>query len=136
MTFFETVALYLITLSAFLVIDLVWLGVIARDFYNRELKKFLPKKFDMRRAFLFYGVYIVGVLVMVLIPAVNQDSLGIAMFRGLAFGFFTYATYGLTNWSTIAGWPTRLTFQDIAWGTFLGWAVSTISYSAYVGIFN
>lgn len=136
MTLFEEVYLFLIALLVFLIIDLTWLGYIAKERYNKALKKFLPKKFDLRKAFLFYVVYIVGLLVMALVPAINHDSLGIAMFRGMGFGFFTYATYGLTNWSTVDKWPTAITFQDIAWGTFLGWAVSTISYSAYIGIFT
>lgn len=136
MTFMENVALFIIALTVFLVVDLTWLGIIAKDRYNKALKKWLPKKFDLRKAFVFYAVYIVGMLVLVLVPAINEDSLGIAMFRGLAYGFFTYATYGLTNWSTIDKWPTKITFQDIAWGTFLGWVVSTVSYSMFVAIFS
>ena len=136
MTLFEEASLFLITLLVFLVIDLAWLGYIAKERYAKALKKFLPKKFDLRKAIVFYVVYVVGLLVMVLVPAINHDSLGIAMLRGLGYGFFTYATYGLTNWSTINKWPTAITFQDIAWGTFLAWSVSTISYSVYVGIFS
>ncbi len=136
MTLFQLVCLYLQTLVIFLAIDLTWLGAIAKDRYNKALKQFLPKKFDLRKAFSFYLVYVVGLLVMVIVPAINADSLGIAMLRGAGFGFFTYATYDLTNWSTIKNWPTAITFQDIAWGAFLGWSVSTMSYSIFMGIFS
>lgn len=136
MTFYQELALFFITLIIFLVIDLVWLGIIAKERYGKAMKKWTPKKYDMRRAFLFYGVFIVGMLFFALVPAVNEQSLGIAMGRGLAYGLFTYATYGLTNWTVIDKWPTRLTFEDIAWGTFLGWSTATISYSIYIGVFT
>ncbi len=73
--------------------------------------------------------------IMALVPAVNEQSLGIAMFRGTAFGFFTYATYDLTNWAVVKDWPTRISFEDMAWGTFLGFSVSVISYNVYAAIF-
>lgn len=136
MSLFQEVTLYLIALSIFLVVDLTWLGFIAKERYFRALKKFLPKQFHKGRAFLFYAVFILGLVIMVLVPAVNHESLGIAIFRGLAYGFFTYSTYDLTNWSTVDKWPTAITFQDIAWGTFLSLVVSITTYSLYVGIFN
>ena len=131
----QTIALYVIALLVFLVIDLVWLGVIAKERYRKALKKFLVKTYDPKRAFTFYMVYIVGLLIMAVIPAINQDSLGVAMARGLGYGFFTYATYGLTNWAVVKDWPTRITFEDIAWGTFLGFMVATVSFNIYTAIF-
>lgn len=125
----------MVALSVFLIIDLLWLGVIAKERYNKALKKFMVKKFVPHRALLFYCVYIVGLMVMALVPAINEESLGIAMLRGTAFGFFTYATYGLTNWAVVKDWPTRITFEDIAWGTFLGFVVSSISYNIYAVLF-
>ena len=135
MSFAQEIVLYLIALVTFLVIDLTWLGIVAKERYRKALKKFMVKKFDAKRAFSFYLIYVLGILVMAVIPAINADSLGIALFRGAAFGFFTYATYGLTNWAVVEKWPTRVTFEDIAWGTFLGTAVSVISYNVYVGIY-
>ena len=135
MSFGELVSLYLIAFTVFLVIDMLWLGVIAKERYRKALKKFMVKEFNITRVLVFYSVYIVGLLMMVLVPAVNEESLGIAMFRGATFGFFTYATYGLTNWSVVEKWPTRITFEDIAWGTFLGFAVSTLSYNLYISVF-
>ena len=134
-SFGELVALYLMTLFVFLTIDLLWLGVIAKERYRKALKRFMVKEYRPFRVLAFYAIYVVGLLVMVLVQAVNDDSLGIAMFRGAAFGFFTYATYGLTNWAVVEKWPTRITFDDIAWGTFLGFAVSTISFNVYVSVF-
>lgn len=135
MSIWNEIALYAITLVLFIIIDILWLGVIAQKRYAKALKKFMAKEPNMVRASIFYAVYIVGILVMVLVPAVNDESLGIAMFRGAAFGFFTYATYGLTNWAVVEKWPTRITFEDIAWGSFLGFCVSTLSFNVYMAIF-
>ena len=135
MNFGQEITLYIIALAVFLVIDLLWLGVIAKERYRKALKKFMVKKFKPERALAFYAIYIVGMLIMVLVPAVNEDSLGIAMFRGTAYGFFTYATYGMTNWAVVEKWPTKVTFEDIAWGTFLGFSVATISFNIYTAIF-
>ena len=63
--------------------------------------------------------------------AISEESLGIAMGRGLAFGLFTYATYDLTNLATLKAWPVKIVLVDIVWGSFLAWAVATISYSLY-----
>jgi uncharacterized membrane protein len=35
------------------------------------------------------------------------------------FGFFTYATYDLTNYATMKVWTLRVTLLDIGWGTLL-----------------
>lgn len=136
MSVVEYIVLYLIAFTVFMAIDLLWLGVIAKERYRKEMKRFMVKKFKPARALTFYAIYIIGLLVMVLVPAINEESLGIAMFRGTAFGFFTYATYDLTNWAVIEKWPTPITFIDLAWGTFLGFSVSTISYSVYISIFT
>ena len=84
-SFGELVALYLMTLFVFLTIDLLWLGVIAKERYRKALKRFMVKEYRPFRVLAFYAIYVVGLLVMVLVPAVNDDSLGIAMFRGAAF---------------------------------------------------
>ena len=131
----ELVTLFIVTMIIFLVIDIAWIGFIAKEHYDKALKKFIRKDPPPVRAAIFYCIFILGLLVMVLVPAINEESLGIAMFRGAAFGFFTYATYGLTNWTLIKNWPTRITLEDIAWGTFLSFAVSTIAYNIHIALF-
>ena len=41
------------------------------------------------------------------------------MLAGALFGFFTYATYDLSNLAPLRAWPWRLALVDIAWGTAL-----------------
>lgn len=135
MTTGQEVVLYLITFAIFTLIQGVWLGIVARDSYRKALKGRLPNTFNPVRISTFIAIYTLGLLVLVLVPAVNGESLGIAMFRGTAFGFFTFSTYGLSNWVMLSNWPTKFTFQNIAWGTFLGFAVSTLAYNVYAAFY-
>ncbi len=135
MSFIQEVVLFIITLGILVGLDSLWLGVVAKARYQKALKKFLVKDFVPTRVAVSYAVYALGLLIMALIPAVNEDSLGIAMFRGAAFGFFAYATCGLTKWATIEKWPSRITFSHIAWGTFLAWTTSVIAYNVYAAVY-
>lgn len=116
--------LYLLTLPVFLALDLLWLGVLARRFYAEQLAAFLQPQVDGVAAFGFYLIYIVGLLFFAVRPALETGSLGKAVLLGALFGFFTYATYDLTNLATLRGWPVRVTVVDLAWGTVLGALVS------------
>lgn len=134
LTFGNHIVIYLIAVVVFLGIDLVWLGVIAKDLYRKELKKHIAKQFKAVPAFIFYALFIVGMLLFAVVPAINSESLIYAMGYGAAYGFFTYLTYGLTNYATLEAWPDKLVPIDLAWGTFLSFAVSTITYSLYMAL--
>lgn len=111
--------LYLVSVPVFFLIDMIWLGYVARGLYQRELEPLLG---DVRwgAAISFYLLYLVGVTFFASYPAFLAGDVSSAFILGGLFGFFTYATYGLTNLSTIKGWPTKLTFIDLVWGTALG----------------
>jgi uncharacterized membrane protein len=79
-------------------------------------------------AILFYLIFLVGLLIFVLIPALEGESLRHALIFGALFGFFTYATYDLTNWATLRDWPTLISLVDMTWGTVLTMAVSGVTY--------
>jgi uncharacterized membrane protein len=121
-------AAYLLTLVTFLAIDAVWLGVIARGLYQRELGHLLAPTVRWGAAGVFYVIYVAGVLVLVVLP--NLDApLTRAILFGAVFGLVAYATYDLTNLATLLRWPLRVTLLDLGWGTFLtaataaaGWA--------------
>jgi uncharacterized membrane protein len=85
-------------------------------------------------ATVFYVIFIVGLMFFALVPAINENSLGIAMGYGLAYGFFTFATWGLTNAAVLKNWPNKIVPIDLAWGTFLTFVVSSASYSIYLGL--
>lgn len=119
---------YLVSVPLFLIIDLLWLGVVARDFYREQIGTLLLEQFNWPAAFLFYGLFLVGLTLFAIHPALKSGALMTALVYGALFGFFTYATYDLTNLATLKGWTVPLAVVDIAWGTFLGGAVSTGTY--------
>lgn len=132
LSFIDHAVIYVIALVVFLAIDLVWLGVVAKDLYRQQLKKHMAKQFNGAAALAFYLLFIVGILLFAVVPAINADSLMYAMGYGAAYGFFTYLTYGLTNYATLKDWPRKLVPIDLAWGTFLSFMVSTVTYSLYL----
>lgn len=115
--------LYAISVPIFFVIDMLWLGVIAKSFYRTQLAH-LMGDINWPAAIIFYLIFLVGLTFFAIAPAAAKQSIGHAALLGAAFGFFTYATYDLTNLATLQGWPLPVVFVDIAWGTVLGAAVA------------
>ena len=120
--------LYLLTVPVFFVIDLLWLGVVARGFYQKQLGALLSPQVNWPAAIVFYLIYIVGILFFGVLPALEKQSLVRAFLWGGLYGFFTYATYDLTNMALIKGWPLKIVVVDIAWGTFLCAAVAAAGF--------
>ena len=110
---------YLLTFIVFLMIDMLWLGLIAKNIYKKYLGEFLTDKVNWTAAFIFYILYVVGISIFAIYPAVNKGSVSNAILLGALFGFFTYATYDLTNLATLKGWPLPIVFIDIIWGSVL-----------------
>lgn len=121
------IKLYFATLAAFFVIDIVWLGLVARKFYVKHLD-FLMGETKWAAAIIFYLLFIGGILVFVVIPGLENGHLGRALLMGAFFGLVTYATYDLTNLATVQDWPIILTFVDISWGIVLSTSVTAVSY--------
>lgn len=120
--------LYFATLFAFLCIDGVWLGLVARGFYGRHLGSLLKANPNWLAALLFYLLFVAGVLLFVVVPAAQHESARRALVYGAFFGLVTFATYDLTNLATIKDWPVIVTIVDLAWGTSLGAALGYIGY--------
>lgn len=112
---------------AFLVIDAVWLGVIAVDFYKATIGHLLAPQPDFVAAAFFYVIYLGGVVHFVVLPAVAEGGAWRAMRQGALFGLVAYATYDLTNMATMRDWPLSVTLADLAWGTFITAVSSAIS---------
>ena len=119
--------LYALVFIAFLAIDMVWLTVVAREFYRKQLD-FLHIQFNLWAAFAFYLLFVAGLLVFVIVPAVEAGSLRKALLLGAFFGLVTYATYDLTNQATVKDWPWILTIVDMTWGAVLATTVSCLGY--------
>ena len=115
---------YLLTLVVFLIADMFWLGIIAKNLYQKYLGGFLTDKVNWTAAMIFYLIYVVGISIFAIYPAVNKGSALNSVLMGALFGLFTYATYDLTNLATLKGWPLQIVFIDIFWGAFLSAIVS------------
>lgn len=112
----SAVVAILVTSAAFVVLDLLWLGVIARGFYQEALGELLRPQAYIPAAALFYTFYLA---VTVGWAVLGARSKGDAARRGAGLGLVAYATYELTNWAVIRGWPALLVPVDLAWGVFL-----------------
>ncbi|MEM1317015.1 MAG: DUF2177 family protein [Pseudomonadota bacterium] len=110
---------YIATVIVFFAIDFVWLGTVAKDFYQSQIGPLLLDEFNITVAVLFYLVYIGGLIFFAVNPALQAGSLGKAALYGALFGFFCYATYDFTNLATLKGYTTTVAFVDLAWGTVL-----------------
>jgi uncharacterized membrane protein len=124
------IKLYFITLLAFFAIDMAWLGLIARTFYRKQLDFLLSPNTNWVAAIIFYLLFIVGILVFVVLPGLEDNSLKTTILRAALFGLVTYATYDLTNLATVKGWPLLVTIVDLAWGIVLSIAVSCVGFLA------
>ena len=120
--------LYFATLIAFLAIDIVWLGLIARTVYQKYLGFLLTPTINWIAAVLFYLLFILGILVFVVVPGLENNSLKVTLLRAALFGLITYATYDLTNLATVKNWPVLITVMDMAWGTVLSVVVSYVGF--------
>jgi len=122
------IKLYLITLPVFFAIDLLWLGVIAKNLYGKYLGELMAPSVNWPAAIAFYLLYILGMVIFVIEPAVSKNSWQYALKYGALFGFFCYMTYELTNWAVIKNWPAGIVAIDIVWGIVLTASVSGLSW--------
>jgi uncharacterized membrane protein len=122
------IKLYLLTVPIFFAIDLLWLGVLAKNLYQKNLSHLLSPEVNWPAAFVFYFLYIAGIILFAVKPAIDSQSLAKAAIWGALFGFFTYATYDLTNLATLKDWPIKIVVIDILWGTVLCTSVASGSY--------
>lgn len=128
MPFYKLVISYLLTTIVFFAVDMVWLGFIAKGLYKKYLGGFLSDNVNWPAAIIFYLLFIIGIFYFAILPAVEKNSLAKAIISGALFGFFTYATYDLTNLATLKDWPLPIVFIDIIWGAVLTGIVSTAGF--------
>ena len=130
MTVVNFFKLYAIAVVVFFIIDLAWLGVVARSFYQAQIGHLMRTNVNWAAAIVFYAIFVVGIIVLAVWPAVDRQSLGHAVFLGALLGLVTYAAYDLTNLATLDGFPFKVVVVDMVWGTVLCAAVSGITYLA------
>lgn len=124
----KLLGLYAITLVVFLGMDFVWLSTMGDSFYRKQLGSMMRETPNLGVALLFYLVYVVGALVLVVLPAAEKGSVVAAVLGGALLGLVAYGTYDITNLSTLTGWPIIVAVVDLIWGTTLTAVVSTAGY--------
>ena len=122
------IKLFLIALPVFFVIDMVWLVLVAKKFYQEQIGFLMKPGINWLVAIIFYFLFIAGLVIFVISPAVEKHSWVHALIFGALFGLITYATYDLTNLATLKDWPLLVTVVDLIWGTVLASSISLITY--------
>lgn len=122
------IKLYLIALPIFFIIDFIWLGFVARKFYFEQLAGIMKTNINWIAAITFYLLFILGLIIFAINPALEKKSLILALVLGGLFGFFSYITYDLTNLATLKNWPLAVSIVDIIWGVVLAGSVSVITF--------
>ncbi len=131
MYFLKLLCLYIISLIAFLAIDFAWLGIVAKNFYQKELAHLLAQNVNWIAAFICYALLIVGILIFAVLPGLEKKCFLKSLYLGILFGFFIYAIYDFTNLATLKNWPIKIVIIDILWGMFITGIVASFGY--YVG---
>lgn len=123
---------YVAVALTMLLLDLIWLGVIALPIYQRGIGHLMAQPFYLPAAVVFYLVYALGLMRFAVWPHRHMTGIARAMRTGALFGFFAYATYDLTNLATLRDWPLGLSMLDMAWGTVIS-GVSSAAGKAVLG---
>ena len=108
---------YLTALVVMVALDMLWLRVIAVDWYRDGMGNLLAEQPNLVAAALFYFLYPVGIVIFGVQLDHPEQGVMQAVMMGALFGFFSYATYDLTNLAVIRNWPLHLSVIDLAWGT-------------------
>ncbi|WP_296815150.1 DUF2177 family protein [Brevundimonas sp.] len=113
----KTATAYLSFALAFGALDFVWLSQMAPRVYRPAIGEIMADQVRWGPALAFYLIYVLGVTLLVVMPALRDGGVMRAAWTGALFGFVAYATYDLTNQATLRVWPTHLSLTDMAWGT-------------------
>jgi uncharacterized membrane protein len=113
-----------------LVFDAIWLTLATPGLYRPALGELLAEPPNLVAAGAFYLLYLVGVVVFAIRPALAGGSLMHAAALGGFLGLVAYGTYDLTNLATLRAWPVGLTIIDMVWGTLLTATVASAGYWA------
>jgi len=118
----------LIAAIIFLIIDIIWLSFAVKFFYKPNIGHLLLEKPIIWAAALFYIIYVFGLAIVIIEPALNSNEIIKFLFKAFIFGLVAYGTYNLTNMATVKGWSARVVFVDMLWGG------SLTAFASYFGI--
>lgn len=122
--------LYLLTLLAFLLVDILWLTVISKNLYSNSIGHLMAENPKILPAVIFYLSFVVGVIIFAVLPGYTDSNLIKTLLLAALFGALSYGTYDLTNLATLKDWPVYITLIDIVWGAFLSTVTGIAGYYA------
>ena len=123
----EFIKLYALSFVSLIGLDAIWLTTISPKLYKEQIGHLMAKKPNLPAAGLFYAIYIVGLVVFIVQPAVQKESIMYAASRGALFGLVAYATFDLTSLAVLKDWPIKITVIDLIWGSVLTASVCALA---------
>ncbi len=122
---------YLAALIFFLTIDFVWIKTVMRPIFERSVGMLMLETPRLSAAAAFYVLYVAGILYLAVVPALNAETIRIAVLNGAIVGFLAYGTYEATNLATLKGWTVEMLIIDVAWGATLSALTACAGYLAF-----
>ncbi len=119
---------YIATLVPMIVLDAIWILVVAKNFYAEQMGFLFTKSVKILPIAFFYPLYAFVILMLVVLPGISSGSWVGVLWRGALLGLAAYAAYDLTNHATIDRWPISMTVVDILWGVVVTALTSAIAY--------
>jgi len=119
---------YIVTAIIFFGMDFLWLSLSSNSIYKPRLQGLLLEKPDLTVAAVFYLLYLIGVVIFAVLPALQQGDWKRALWAGALLGLVSYGAYDLTNLATLKGWSTSVSIIDMVWGTFVTGFAATLGY--------
>jgi uncharacterized membrane protein len=130
----DAVIAYFVALLVMAGLDFVWLSLTAVPIYHRALGAVMTETVNIPAAIAFYVIYVLGVVIFAIKPAIESGDWRIALVRGALFGFFAYATYDLTNLATLKVWSFKVSLIDITWGAIVTGTAASVSAVAALAL--
>lgn len=125
----KNLTLYIVTAIVFVAADFIWLGFIAKGFYQQSLGHLMLEKPNLVVAIIFYLLYPIGLVIFAGAPGYEADSWSHTILYSALFGLFAYATYDLSNLATLRGVPASFAVVDMAWGTIASATSAAIAFA-------
>ena len=112
--------IYFFTLMTLLILDALWLGIIAKDSYAKEMGSLLREEFPTYPWVVFYLMYSFVIVCIVVKPNLeHQNAAARIACTGALLGLASYGAYNLTNYTVIRDWPLAISIVDWMWGVFV-----------------
>lgn len=126
---------FVLTLIIFLALDFFWLGFLSKDMYRNSIGHLMSDKVNWAAAFIFYLIFLFGLFMLAIHPAVQAGSVRQVLWLSAVYGLCTYATYDFTNLATLKDWPVRLVLIDVCWGILLNTATGFAGFKIMKWLF-